>query len=104
MVYFNYTIGDIYLSQLYILQWHASAPICKINYVNVQNNFVHMQHNYVNSGAIMLILDLDYVTCQYINNVAVNINKSYVNIIMLHDDIIYLAVRGHKYATIHYTC
>ena len=30
----------------------------------------------------------------------VDINKSHVNIIMLHVDIIYLACRGQKYATI----
>ena len=32
----------------------------------------------------------------------VDINKSHVNIIMLHVDIIYLACRGQKYATIPY--
>ena len=31
----------------------------------------------------------------------VDINKSHVNVIMLHVDIIYLACRGQKYATIH---
>ena len=30
----------------------------------------------------------------------VDINKSHVNIIMLHVDIIYLACQGQKYATI----
>ena len=35
--------------------------------------------------------------------VNVDINKSHVNIIMLHVDIIYLACRGQKYATIQKT-
>ena len=80
------------------------SPTCKINYFNMQNNYVHIQHNHVNSGVIMLTWDLDYVTCQYINHVAVNINKSHVNIIMFNGDIIYFAGSGHKNATIHYTC
>lgn len=28
-------------------------------------------------------------------------NKSHINISMLHDDIIYVAIEGHKYATLH---
>ena len=57
---------------------------------------------------IMSTCDLFMSTCDLLINKShvniimlhVDINKSHVNIIMLHVDIIYLACRGQKYATI----
>ena len=59
-------------------------------YMNIQ---VACKHNY-------LAYRCDFVACQHNYVAYVDINKSHVNIIMLHTDIIYLACKRQKYATI----
>ena len=65
-------IDKSYNEQLYMgcrseVLWHTSGPYiptCKINYVNMQHDYVHMRLIYVDM-LIMSACDLRYVACQH---------------------------------------
>ena len=72
----------------YFYPFHAKKKmnsICIIINVHMQHIYVSMQHNYVDKkNIIKLHVDINTFQC---------VEKSDVNIVLLHEDIIYLAYR-----------
>ena len=72
----------------------------QIIHVNLQHNYVDMQHN-LSCMLTIIILQVDIINLLYFqHNYKACGQKSHVNMIILHIDIIYLACWGQKYVAI----
>lgn len=78
---------------------HVNIINMPFNYFNVQDIYVNNQNNYVNLQVISEVHASDFTHIK--NRFSLKIcNKLRVDLIFLQVDIIYLAGRGQKYATI----
>ena len=84
---------------------YVNMPLIYVNnkliYVDMQLNKIMLTCNIILSACkrIMFTSDPNYVACQHIIMLHVDINKSHFNIIMWYVDIIYLACEGQPYTS-----